>query len=210
MKTAWPRWATSCLVSEMSHLRQREPLAGLRVSSRTPPFVYSPQVCYWRSLDQRRLHPAILYCWMLTDEFRSQVNAVAGQTDMAPYVSLRDQRMMKIPVFSESQGEVAERVDLLLERQAATTVLLDNSCDTWPGSRSTTRSRIRECEASLPPGRFRTISSSRAHTSPKCPCMSINCRCSCVGSTSRVKMQARCDESLTPSARGTLDAGVAT
>ena len=58
-----------------------------RVTEHTAKFVYSPQVCYWRSLDPSQLHPAVLYCWMQSDDFREQVTAVAGQTDMAPYVS---------------------------------------------------------------------------------------------------------------------------
>jgi type I restriction enzyme, S subunit len=89
-----------------------------RVTQYTQPFVYSPQICYWRSLDQQRLEPTILYCWMQGEDFRSQVSAVAGQTDMAPYVSLRDQRQMKVPVFPDSQHEVAGRIKPLLDHQA--------------------------------------------------------------------------------------------
>jgi type I restriction enzyme S subunit len=90
-----------------------------RVTKQTPRFVYSPQVCFWRSLNHERLHPAILYCWMLGEAFRSQIDAVAGQTDMAPYVSLRDQREMEVPVFRKSQARVGEQVEAFLERQAS-------------------------------------------------------------------------------------------
>jgi type I restriction enzyme, S subunit len=89
-----------------------------RVGEHTQVFVYSPQVCYWRSLDHDWLHPAILYCWMQTDRFKSQVEAVAGQTDMAPYVSLRDQRQMDIPLFPPSQLAVARMIESLLTRQS--------------------------------------------------------------------------------------------
>jgi type I restriction enzyme S subunit len=89
------------------------------VTKQTPRFVYSPQVCFWRSLNHERLHPAILYCWMLGEAFRSQIDAVAGQTDMAPYVSLRDQREMEVPVFRKSQARVGEQVEAFLERQAS-------------------------------------------------------------------------------------------
>lgn len=88
-----------------------------RVTQLTPPFVYSPQVCYWRSLDWERLQPAILYLWMQSEDLKSQIDAAAGQTDMAPYVSLRDQRMMEIPVFPTSQIEIARHLDALLLRQ---------------------------------------------------------------------------------------------
>ena len=89
-----------------------------RVSEFTQPFVYSPQVCFWRSLNRKRLQPAILYCWMQSDNLKVQIDAVAGQTDMAPYVSLRDQRRMEVPIFPEQQDRIAERIDALLVRQA--------------------------------------------------------------------------------------------
>ncbi len=89
-----------------------------RVTEFTEQFVYSPQVCFWRSLDQTRLEPAILYCWMQSEDLKVQIDAVAGQTDMAPYVSLRDQHAMEVPLFPVSQGFMAKRIDVLLTRQA--------------------------------------------------------------------------------------------
>ena len=89
-----------------------------QVSERTGQFVYSPQVCFWRSLDPARLHPAILFCWMQSDDLRAQIAAVAGQTDMAPYVSLRDQRRMKVPIFPASQQALAARIAPLFARRA--------------------------------------------------------------------------------------------
>ena len=93
-----------------------------RVGEATEAFVYSPQVCYWRTLDSERLHPAILYCWMQSDDFLTQLHGRSGQTDMAPYVSLRDQRGMFIPRFDASQAEVGRKIapllDLVSENQA--------------------------------------------------------------------------------------------
>jgi len=89
-----------------------------RVTEHTAKFVYSPQVCYWRSLDPAQLHPALLYCWMLSDDFREQITAVAGQTDMAPYVSLRDQRQMSIPIFPGSQDALGCSIEPLFARQS--------------------------------------------------------------------------------------------
>jgi len=66
------------------------------VREHTPEFVYSPQLCYWRASDPARIHPRWLYYWMNGREFFLQYKGVAGQTDMAEYVSLRDQRAMKI------------------------------------------------------------------------------------------------------------------
>lgn len=85
-----------------------------RVGEHTEPFVYSPQICFWRSLRPDVIHPAILYCWMQSGEFVSQIDGVAGQTDMAPYVSLRDQKAMEVPRFHESQTQVGEMIGPLL------------------------------------------------------------------------------------------------
>ncbi len=93
-----------------------------RVAQHTEPFIHSPQVCYWRALDPARLHPVILYCWMQSDDLKAQISAVAGQTDMAPYVSLQDQRQMSIPIFPPSQHAVASRIEPLLARQASNVV----------------------------------------------------------------------------------------
>lgn len=66
------------------------------VNENTPEFVFSPQLCYWRSLDESVIYPRFLYYWMQSRAFTAQVYAVKGQTDMADYVSLRDQRQMSV------------------------------------------------------------------------------------------------------------------
>ncbi len=66
------------------------------VRQTTPRFVYAPQLCYWRSLAPDVIDPRWLYYWMLGREFRQQITGVKGQTDMADYVSLTDQRQMAI------------------------------------------------------------------------------------------------------------------
>jgi len=60
------------------------------VRSDTPRFVYSPHLCFWRSADEATLEPRFLYYWMFGREFFVQFKGVAGQTDMAEYVSLAD------------------------------------------------------------------------------------------------------------------------
>jgi type I restriction enzyme S subunit len=92
-----------------------------RVTQGTPQFVYSPQVCYWRSLQPSKLQPIILYCWMLSDDLKEQIDAVAGQTDMALYVSLQDQRRMSMPTFPSSQNVIARRMEPLFARQSSIT-----------------------------------------------------------------------------------------
>ncbi len=100
-----------------------------RVGEHTEPFVYSPQICFWRSLCPEIIHPAILFCWMQSGEFVSQIDGAAGQTDMAPYVSLRDQKAMKVPRFHSSQAQVGKKIAPLLrlisEKQAESRNLAD-------------------------------------------------------------------------------------
>ena len=61
-----------------------------------PAFVYSPHLSYWRSLDQCRLNPLFLRQWARGPEFREQLDGLKHSTDMAPYLSLRDQRRLRI------------------------------------------------------------------------------------------------------------------
>ena len=72
----------------------------------TPQFVYSPQLCFWRSRDHGLIDPRFLFFWMFSREFFVQFKGVAGQTDMAEYVSLRDQRNMHLtlPPLPEQQS----------------------------------------------------------------------------------------------------------
>ena len=57
-----------------------------------PPFVCSPQTTFWRTLDETKLNRRYLYVFMRSSLFRAQLDARAGETDMAPYVSLTSQR----------------------------------------------------------------------------------------------------------------------
>jgi type I restriction enzyme, S subunit len=79
------------------------------VRDETPRFTYSPQLCFWRSLDHSVIDPRYLFAWMSSREFMRQVDAVKGQTDMADYVSLRDQRRMTVtlPPLHEQRGIAA-------------------------------------------------------------------------------------------------------
>jgi type I restriction enzyme, S subunit len=99
----------------------------------TPRFVFSPQLSYWRSLNQDVIDSRFLYCWMLSREFQKQIDSVKGQTDMADYVSLRDQRDMTIDLPSISQqraivrvlGPLNDRIDLNLRTNVNLAALRD-------------------------------------------------------------------------------------
>jgi type I restriction enzyme, S subunit len=79
------------------------------VTEDIPRFVYSPQLCFWRSLDRDVVDPRWLFYWMHSSEFFDQYWGVKSQTDMADYVSLRDQRRMQITVPDVvEQRDIAE------------------------------------------------------------------------------------------------------
>lgn len=61
-----------------------------------PTFVYSPHLSYWRSKDVAQLHPGFLRYWARSPEFLRQLRALGHGTDMAPYLSLVDQRRLRI------------------------------------------------------------------------------------------------------------------
>ncbi|MCI0435132.1 MAG: restriction endonuclease subunit S [Gemmatimonadetes bacterium] len=61
-----------------------------------PAFVYSPHLSYWRSLDYELLDPHFLHFWAAGPEFRAQLSGLKESTHMAPYLSLRDQRRLRI------------------------------------------------------------------------------------------------------------------
>ena len=90
------------------------------VREHTPRFVYSPQLCFWRSLDTALIDPHYLFYWMSGPEFFRQFKEVSGQTDMAEFVSLRDQRDMRItlpPVreqraIARALGALDDRIEL--------------------------------------------------------------------------------------------------
>lgn len=83
----------------------------------TPRFVYAPQLCFWRVLKPERLSPHVLFQWMKSDGFIEQMDALKGQTDMADYVSLRDQRRMMVELpMGEVQTEIGQQLESLARR----------------------------------------------------------------------------------------------
>lgn len=66
------------------------------VSGGAPEFVYSPHLSYWRSRNASVIVPGFLRYWARSAALKSQLKAMAGSTDMAPYLSLADQRRLRI------------------------------------------------------------------------------------------------------------------
>lgn len=84
------------------------------------PVVYSPQLCYFRVRIGRRLEAAYLQYWLHSPEFAGQAGFVMHNTDMAPYISLRDLSSMRIslPPLSTQQA-IAEVLGALDDKIAA-------------------------------------------------------------------------------------------
>jgi type I restriction enzyme, S subunit len=70
------------------------------VPNDAPPFVCSPQTTFWRTLDPQRLDRRFLYTFLRSPGFHAQLATRAGETDMAPYVSLTSQRGLSVTLPS--------------------------------------------------------------------------------------------------------------
>jgi type I restriction enzyme, S subunit len=86
------------------------------VTPATGDVVYAPQVCFWRTVNPTRLSPFYLHLWMKSELFSRQWMAVKGETDMADFVSLSDQRAMNMFVPPpDVQGAFTALVQPLIE-----------------------------------------------------------------------------------------------
>jgi type I restriction enzyme S subunit len=61
-----------------------------------PPFVCSPQTTFWRVMNSDVLDRKFLYTFLRSSAFYAQLASRAGETDMAPYVSLTSQRGLAV------------------------------------------------------------------------------------------------------------------
>ncbi len=73
------------------------------VTDAMPPFVYSPHLSYWRSKDITRIEGGFLRYWSKGAEFVEQLAGMKASTDMAPYLSLIDQKRLCISLPPISQ-----------------------------------------------------------------------------------------------------------
>jgi type I restriction enzyme, S subunit len=76
------------------------------ISASMPSLVYSPHLSYWRSLDVKRVEGRFLHYWSEGTEFKRQLAGMKASTDMAPYLSLVDQKRLHIslPLIDEQRA----------------------------------------------------------------------------------------------------------
>lgn len=80
------------------------------VTEDLPPFVYSPHLSYWRSKDHDAVVPGFLRAWSNGAEFTEQLDGMKLSTDMAPYLSLTDQRRLHITLPPPAEQRAIARV----------------------------------------------------------------------------------------------------
>jgi type I restriction enzyme, S subunit len=89
------------------------------VTEKTPRFVYSPQISYWRPHDTEVIHARWITYWLQGPEFGYQASATKGSTDMADYINLRDQRRMRVSLppieIQRTVAEILGSIDDLIE-----------------------------------------------------------------------------------------------
>ncbi len=60
------------------------------------PFACSPQTTFYRTLNEDEINRKYLFFYLLSPLFQNQIKKFQGETDMAPYVSLTNQRSLLI------------------------------------------------------------------------------------------------------------------
>lgn len=95
-----------------------------------PEFVCSPQTTFWRSLDPRVIDQRYLSFALNSKHFQRQLDLLKSQSDMAPYVSLTDQRSMTLllPPVGEQQA-IAEVLGALDDKITANRKVMTTTLD---------------------------------------------------------------------------------
>ncbi len=100
------------------------------VPTDAPPFVCSPQTTFWRVLDPGVIDRRFLLFFLRSPASVRQLTALKGQTDMADYVSLTDQREMTIILPSIQEQRRIAGVLGALDDKIEHNLLLADRCRT--------------------------------------------------------------------------------
>ena len=104
-----------------------------------PGFVYSPHLSYWRANAESDVDQGFLRAWSQSREFLDQLDSLSRSTDMAPYLSLSDQRRLRItlpPVsiqraVAKLNEEIHDRIALLRETNATLEAIAQALFKSW-------------------------------------------------------------------------------
>lgn len=81
---------------------------------------YSPQLCYFRVLDERKILPRYLVYWFRSEDFIRQASHRANNTDMAAYINLKDIRSLRLSLPSLGEQRAVTEVLGALDDKIAT------------------------------------------------------------------------------------------
>lgn len=93
--------------------------------------VYSPQLCYFRVIDDQVLHPRYLRYWFGGREFWEQASFLMNNTDMAAYINMADIRSLKLSLPSICQQQAIAEVLGALDDKIASNVRIASAADEW-------------------------------------------------------------------------------
>jgi type I restriction enzyme S subunit len=102
-------------------------------------FVCSPQTTFYRSLDSLKLNGEYIYYFLLSPFFQNQFHSMSGESDMAPYVSLTNQRSISflIPPINEQISIVnqlsiiSQKIRLLLSQNVTLEKMTETLFRQW-------------------------------------------------------------------------------
>ena len=128
------------------------------VPDEAPPFVCSPQTTFWRTLDTETLDRKYLYAFLRSPGFTSQLATRAGETDMAPYVSLTSQRgfSVTLPPFPEQRaiaqilGTLDDKIELNRRRNQTLEAMVRALFQDWFVAYGPVRAKMEGREPYLP------------------------------------------------------------
>ncbi len=94
-----------------------------------PAFVCSPQTTLWRSLDEGQLDQRYLSAFLRSAALQRQLNECMNESDMAPYVSLTNQRGFTVPLpdidVQRTIGQLIGDIDTLIRLTRRTAEVAD-------------------------------------------------------------------------------------
>lgn len=104
-------------------------------------FLCSPQTTFWRSLRRDAVDPGYLYCFLRSPRFVGQIRRLMHESDMAPYVSLTNQRglLVDVPPIAEQRaiasvlGTLDDKIEsnrrLASKLADVSRAIVDQACD---------------------------------------------------------------------------------